>query len=78
MALNLKDNGRTITLDYDPWSNINVIKENSIDQKDSDAITELAVAYDRQSTIGPEHGAFLRFRARPAASRFFDSPLTGL
>lgn len=46
-------------LDFDPWSDINVIPDGSIDEKDISAITELGFAFYRQSVINPEYGVFL-------------------
>ncbi|CAG8873514.1 hypothetical protein PS726_01949 [Pseudomonas fluorescens] len=66
MILHVRENGRSLTLDFDPWSDINVTSDNHIDQKDIDALTLLGAAYYHQSTIGPENGAFLRFLSTDA------------
>jgi hypothetical protein len=60
LTLHIKDEGRALKLDFDPWSDINVTPDSSIDQKDIDAITALALAYYHQSTIGLENAAYLR------------------
>lgn len=62
-----KDNG-ALKLDYDPWSDINVIPDNSIDQKDIDAITDLAFAYAQQTTIAHDEFALLSLTGAQQAS----------
>jgi hypothetical protein len=60
MALHIKVEGvEEYKLDYDPWSDINVTPDQSIDEKDIDAITKLALAFYRQPVIDPGYGAFL-------------------
>ena len=54
LTLHIDKQGHTATLDFDPWSDINVIPDGSIDEKDVEAITDLAVAFYRQTTLGPE------------------------
>lgn len=54
------------TLDFDPWSDINVVRDGSIDEKDVNAITGLAIAFYRQTTIDPEYAIFLNHSSTPA------------
>lgn len=54
LTLHIDKQGYNATLDFDPWSDINVIPDGSIDEKDIEAITDLAVAFYRQTTIDPE------------------------
>lgn len=53
-----KQDGST-TLDFDPWSDMNVVPDGSIDEKDVIALTDLAVAFYRQTTIDSEVIVFL-------------------
>ena len=59
MTLHIKDDGKTSKLDFDPWSDINVIPDNSIDEKDIAALTQLALAFYHQQIIAPEGIAYL-------------------
>jgi hypothetical protein len=59
MALHITAATEEYKLDYDPWSDINVIPDNNIDEKDVGAITQLALAFYRQPVIDPGYGAFL-------------------
>ncbi|CAI8809595.1 DUF4340 domain-containing protein [Pseudomonas sp. IT-P258] len=60
MTLHIKpENIEEYRLDYDPWSDINVTPDRSIDDKDIDAITKLALAFYSQPIIAPGDGAFL-------------------
>ena len=70
MTLHIKDDGKTSTLDFDPWSDINVIPDNSIDEKDIAALTQLALAFYHQQIIAPEGIAYLyRLPAEPPELR---------
>jgi hypothetical protein len=59
MFLHIKNDGAEYKLDFDPWSDINVIPDGSIDEKDINAITQLAVAFYQQSAINLEFGVYL-------------------
>jgi hypothetical protein len=59
MALHKKIGAEEYTLDYDPWSDVNVIPDNNIDEKDVDAITQLALAFYRQPVVDVGYGIFL-------------------
>lgn len=60
MTLHLSNDGtENYNLDYDPWSDINVISDGSIDDKDIDAITRLALAFYHQTTISSPLAVFL-------------------
>lgn len=59
LTLHVKDHGNAVHLDFDPWSDINVNADNSIDEQDIDAITQLALAFYRQPIIHSGDGAFL-------------------
>lgn len=59
VTLHIKDDGKTSKLDFDPWSDINVIPDNSIDEKDIAALTQLALAFYHQQIIAPEGIAYL-------------------
>jgi hypothetical protein len=60
MFLNIKNDGaEKYSLDFDPWSDINVIPDGSIDEKDINAITQLGIAFYQQSVINSESGVFL-------------------
>ena len=59
MTLHIKDDGKTSKLDFDPWSDINVIPDNRIDEKDIAALTQLALAFYHQQIIAPEGIAYL-------------------
>ena len=70
MTLHIKDDGKISTLDFDPWSDINVIPDNSIDEKDIAALTQLALAFYHQQIIAPEGIAYLyRLPAEPPERR---------
>src|SRR5689334_12258393 len=49
----------TPELDYDPWSDINVVPDGSIDEKDINALTQLALAFYHQKELEPEAGVFI-------------------
>lgn len=53
------DGAEKYKLDFDPWSDINVIADGSIDEKDVSAITEVGLSFYRQQVISPEYGVFL-------------------
>lgn len=59
VTLHIKDEGKTSKLDFDPWSDINVTPDNSIDEKDIAALTQLALAFYHQQIIAPEGIAYL-------------------
>jgi len=59
VTLHIKDDSKTSKLDFDPWSDINVIPDNSIDEKDTAALTQLALAFYHQQIIAPEGIAYL-------------------
>jgi hypothetical protein len=59
MALHITAGTEEYKLDYDPWSDVDVIPDNSIDEKDVGAITQLALAFYRQPVIDPGYGVFL-------------------
>lgn len=59
LTLHINENINSFKLDYDPWSDINVIADGSIDEKDTKAITDLAIAFYRQTTIAPQLAVFL-------------------
>jgi hypothetical protein len=70
VTLHIKDDGKTSKLDFDPWSDINVIPDNSIDEKDIAALTQLALAFYHQQIIAPEGIAYLyRLPAEPPKLR---------
>jgi len=70
VTLHIKDDGKTSTLDFDPWSDIDVIPDNSIDEKDIAALTQLALAFYHQQVITPEGIAYLyRLPAEPPRLR---------
>lgn len=46
-------------LDFDPWSDMNINGDNSIDEKDVEAITKLALAYHNQTVIDLDSGVFI-------------------
>ena len=47
------------TLQFDPWSDINVVPDGSIDEKDISAITRLALEFRDQTAISSNYGVFL-------------------
>lgn len=59
LTLHINEHENGLKLDYDPWSSINVIPDGSIDEKDTQAIIDLAIAFSRQTTIAPKHAVFL-------------------
>jgi hypothetical protein len=59
LTLHINENKNSLKLDYDPWSDINVIPDGSIDEKDTQAIIDLAVAFDRHTPLDPELTGFL-------------------
>lgn len=60
MTLHVKnDDTKEYTLNYDSWSDINVIPDGSIDDKDLNAITQLGLAFYHQSAISSDQAAFL-------------------
>jgi hypothetical protein len=70
VTLHIKDHGKTSKLDFDPWSDINVIPDNSIDEKDIAALTQLALAFHHQQIIARESIAYLyRLPAEPPEHR---------
>lgn len=69
VTLLITDDGKTLQLDLDPWSDINVTPDNCIDEKDRAALTELAFAFYQQQIIAPEGIAYL-YRAPEASSEF--------
>jgi hypothetical protein len=70
VTLHIKDDGKTLKLDFDPCSDINVIPDNSIDEKDITALTQLALAFYHQQIIVPEGIAYLyRLPAEPPELR---------
>ncbi|WP_085723505.1 hypothetical protein [Pseudomonas sp. R37(2017)] len=54
MTLHINNETRQHSLDFDPWSDINVIRDGSIDEKDINAINQLALAFYHQSVIDPD------------------------
>lgn len=46
-------------LDFDPWSDMNINGDNSIDEKDVEAITKLALVYHNQTVIDLDSGVFI-------------------
>lgn len=59
LTLHINENENSFKLDFDPWSDINVIHDGSIDEKDTKAIIDLAIAFYRQTTIEPQLAVFL-------------------
>ena len=47
------------TLQFDPWSDINVVPDGSVDEKDISAITQLALEFRDQTAISSDYGVFL-------------------
>lgn len=47
------------TLQFDPWSNLDVVADDSIDEEDINVITRLALEFRDQTTISSEYGVFL-------------------
>ncbi|PTR21685.1 hypothetical protein [Pseudomonas sp. GV085] len=58
-------------LDFDPWSDMNINGDNSIDEKDVGAITKLALAYHNQTVIDLDSGVFISL-APPDLVDIFD------
>ncbi len=70
VTLHIKDDGKTSKLDFDPWSDINVTPDSSIDENDIAALTNLALAFYHQQIIAPEGIAYLyRLPAEPPKLR---------
>ncbi|WP_448105846.1 hypothetical protein [Pseudomonas azerbaijanoccidentalis] len=70
VTLYVKDDGETLKLDFDPWSDINVIPDSSIDEKDTAALADLALAFYQQEVIVPDGKAYLyRLAAKPPELR---------
>lgn len=59
LILHLTNNGDILRLDFDPWSDINVTPDQSIDERDLTLITSLAHAYYHQSIIDSEQAGYL-------------------
>jgi hypothetical protein len=59
VTLHIKNDSKTSKFDFDPWSDINVTPDNSIDEKDIAALTQLALAFYHQQVIAPEGIAYL-------------------
>ncbi|MFO3798097.1 MAG: hypothetical protein ACK8QZ_12620, partial [Anaerolineales bacterium] len=59
LTLHINEKENSFKLNYDPWSDINVIPDGSIDERDLKAITDLAIAFYRQTTIDPQLAVFL-------------------
>ncbi|KPG99421.1 hypothetical protein AEQ67_09795 [Pseudomonas sp. RIT-PI-q] len=70
MALHITAGTEEHKLDYDPWSDIDVIPDNNIDEKDVDAITQLALAFYRQSVVDVGYGAFLSLEPEDLVDTF--------
>ena len=66
LTLHIDKQDNSTTFDFDPWSDINVVPDGSIDEKDIEAIRKLAVAFYRQATIDPELLVFLTVLNNPA------------
>ena len=47
------------SLQFDPWSDINVVADGSIDEKDINVITRLALEFRDQTAISSDSGVFL-------------------
>ncbi|MGA3798801.1 hypothetical protein ACPCYX_13675 [Pseudomonas fluorescens] len=70
VTLHIKDDGKTSKLDFDPWSDINVTPDHSIDENDIAAITNIALAFYHQQMIAPEGIGYLyRLPAEPPRLR---------
>ncbi|WP_338584050.1 hypothetical protein [Pseudomonas sp. MAG733B] len=70
VTLHIEDNGGTSRLDFDPWSDINVTPDNSIDEKDVAALTQLALAFYDQLVIASDGIVYLyRLPAEPPELR---------
>lgn len=60
MALHFNPNNpEDYTLHFDPWSDINVVPDGSIDEKDTNALTRLALDFRDQTEISSDFGVFL-------------------
>ena len=59
MTLHINNETKQHKLEFDPWSDINVIPDGSIDEKDINAITQLALAFYHQKEVEPDVGIFL-------------------
>ncbi|WP_150671877.1 hypothetical protein [Pseudomonas fluorescens] len=59
VTLHIQNDSKTSKLYFDPWSDINVIPGNSIDEKDIAALTQLALDFYHQQIIAPEGIAYL-------------------
>ncbi|MNM83616.1 hypothetical protein D3C81_956790 [compost metagenome] len=59
VTLHIKDGGKTLKLDFNPWSDINVTPDNYIDENDNAVLTNLALAFYQQQIIAPEGIAYL-------------------
>jgi hypothetical protein len=70
VTLHIKDGGKTLKLDLDPKSDINVTPDNCIDEKDNALLTDVALAFYQQQIIVPEGIAYLyRLPAEPPELR---------
>lgn len=59
VTLHIKDGGKILKLDFNPWSDTNVTPDNYIDEKDNAVLTNLALAFYQQQIISPEGIAYL-------------------
>ncbi|MGY2187187.1 hypothetical protein [Pseudomonas sp. SDO5591_S426] len=59
VTLHIEEYGNTTKLDFDPWSDINVTPDNSIDEKDVAALTQLALAFYDQLVIASDGIVYL-------------------
>ncbi|MFU2328296.1 hypothetical protein [Pseudomonas sp. NFX98] len=70
VTLHIEDYGKTTKLDFDPWSDINVTPDNSTDEKDIAALTQLALAFYDQLVIASDGIVYLyRLPAEPPEFR---------
>ncbi|WP_141233998.1 hypothetical protein [Pseudomonas sp. Irchel 3E20] len=58
-TLSVKNDGDTHNLTYGPWDDVDVNSDNMIDDRDEQAMTELALSYYHQITLKAPHGIFL-------------------
>jgi hypothetical protein len=59
LHFNPNDN-KDYTLQFDPWSNLDVVADDSIDEEDINVITRLALEFRDQTTISSEYGVFFQ------------------
>ena len=70
LTLHVNNHDKTVKLDFDPWSDMNVNSDSSIDEKDIGIVTDLALAYYHQTIITSEFASYLyRLPADPPEFR---------